>query len=46
MDCEAGRKEPNCISGVDTRTDAKLEAKARKLDTTVKRKSCGGKVTW
>lgn len=46
MDYEARRKEPSCISGVDSRADAKLEAKARKLDTTVKRKRCGRRVAW
>jgi len=45
MDCEARRKEPSCISGVDSRTDAKLEAKAREVDTAVKRKRCGRKAT-
>ena len=29
MDCEARRKERNYISGVEARTYAKLEAKAR-----------------
>jgi len=29
MDYEVRRKEPGCISGVDSRTDVKLEAKAR-----------------
>jgi len=45
MDYEARRKEQECISRVNARTYTKLEAKARRVVTTVrKRNSCGGKV--
>ena len=44
MDYEGEKKERSCVSGVDSKTYAKLEAKAREVVTTFKRKSCGGKV--
>lgn len=40
MDYEERGKKQDCISGVNTRTYAKLKEKARKVVTTVK----GGKV--
>ena len=44
MDYGTRRNRESCVSGAESKTYAELEVKARKVDRTVRGKSCDGKV--